>query len=423
MGTVYSLASNTLIWLGRLSSAEVVALEEIREAEDGIRPLRKRHGFFWHRHHPHLGWYKPWLELVSPTALHGLEKLIANPYWSRKWIIQEILLGCPNVSIVGGRTQVRLGDLGECLATLISQLEHKRYRDQFGEVLGASRNLARSMRGGQSSDGTWSFDKSTLSTFFEWASYYREQNWHAWYEQTYHSNVCCRSPSALERVLEKFVTPQMTHKPNSLVSLIREYSESSCSEPWDNVYALLGLAEPLSPPITVDYALDRADIYWRLLDTNDVSLYEESPDSGPTQVSSLYAGPRRLQKAMILNNGDVGRSLSRLWESSEMTGKWEFQFIEAMRHVFSKLRVSDVASTASNASTLTIIEHDNSEARKLPPSPPARAVMGELFRHIMPLHLSVVNGVEAVSHDFGLYDYTIFKVMQGTSLDPLHRHP
>ncbi|KAH9208101.1 hypothetical protein DL95DRAFT_468057 [Leptodontidium sp. 2 PMI_412] len=106
-----------------------------------------------------------------------------------------------------------------------------------------------------------------------------------------------------------------------------------------------------------------------------------------------------------------------------MIGKWEFQFVEAMRHVFSELRVSGVGSTASNASTLTAFKLDYSEARKLPPSSSARATMGELFRHIWPLHLSVVNGGEPVSHDLGLYDYTIFKVMQGTSLDSLHHLP
>lgn len=256
MGTVYSLASNVLIWLGRLSHEEYMALEEIRDTEDGMKPLRKRYGSLWQKHHPHLGWYKPWLELISPTALLGLMKLIANPYWSRKWIIQEILLGCPNASIVSNGTQVRLGDLGECLATLISQLEHKRHRDQMGEVWDTRSKLARSMRGGESSDGIWSFDESTMNTFSEWASYYRTRNWDAWREEIYHSTICCRPPSALEIVLEKFVTTQMTYKPDALINLVEEYSDSFCSEPWDNIYALLGLATSLSPPISVNYALD-----------------------------------------------------------------------------------------------------------------------------------------------------------------------
>lgn len=160
-----------------------------------------------------------------------------------------------------------------------------------------------------------------------------------------------------------------------------------------------------------------------MLDRDDTCLYEESANSRPTQVSSIHGGPQRLQIALRLNSEDVERSLSRIWQSSKMIGKWEFQFVEAMRHVFSELRVSGVGSTASNASTLTAFKLDYSEARKLPPSSSARATMGELFRHIWPLHLSVVNGGEPVSHDLGLYDYTIFKVMQGTSLDSLHHLP
>ena len=80
MGTIYSLASNVLIWLGKLSDAEIVALEEIRNAEDSMKPLRKRYRSSWKDCHPHLGWNKPWEELISPIALQGLKSLIANPY-------------------------------------------------------------------------------------------------------------------------------------------------------------------------------------------------------------------------------------------------------------------------------------------------------------------------------------------------------
>ena len=160
-----------------------------------------------------------------------------------------------------------------------------------------------------------------------------------------------------------------------------------------------------------------------MLDIENASLYKKSPGTGPVQAQSLYKFPRHLQKAMRLDNEDLGRSLSRLWGSRKIIEKWEFQFIEAMRHVFSELRISAPRSTVSHVSTLSTFELDYSEARTLPPSPAARAVMGDLFHHIWPLHSSVVNGEDPVTHDLGLYDYTVLRVMQGTSLHPLHRGP
>ena len=136
-------------------------------------------------------------------------------------------------------THVRLGDLGECLATLVTQLEHGRLSYEMNEIRDARSKLARRMRGGQTSNSMYSFDESAMNSFSETASYYRQRHWDDWYEEIYHSNKCCRSPSALELILEKFMTPQMTHKSDSLVSLVRKYCESSCSEPWDNVYAFL----------------------------------------------------------------------------------------------------------------------------------------------------------------------------------------
>ncbi|KAF4951963.1 hypothetical protein FGADI_7079 [Fusarium gaditjirri] len=424
MGTVYSLASNVLIWLGRLSPTEIVALDEIRDAEDCIRPLREKYGSSWRLHHPE--YYRPnGPRLLSSTARAGLKQLIANPYWSRKWIIQEILLGYPNVSIIRSiGTQVRLLDLGGCMATLVADLEHKKHVDQMYEVRNTRADMKRSLRGGQSSDDVRNFNDPNLSVFSKWANRSRERNWDHWHSETYHSHVCCRSPSTLETVLEKFATPQMTREPDYLMNLVLKYSELSCSEPWDNVYAFLGLAKPESPPVTVDYASDRADLYWRfLLQSHNANIYEQSPGARPVQVYSLYNLPRHLQKAMRLSNKDVARSLSRHWKSGKMREEWEFQFIEAMRHVFSGLRVSDASPKASSESNLPVFELDYSEARTLPSGQSATAVLRKLFRHILPLHPSIVNGREPVSHDLGLYDYTIFKVVRGRPLDPLHHLP
>lgn len=412
MGMVYSLASNVLIWLGKRSREELRALEEISDAEYAIR------------YQNNLLYRKSYVDLVSPKALNGLKTLISDPYWSRKWIIQEILLGGPNVSIVTSGSQYRLADLGgECLSALIDYVERNRHQDQNYEMWNARRELAKSLRGGLDSDSTCDFDKAMMGSFSDWASYHRQHNWERWQEETYHTEVCCRRPSALESILQRFHTPQMTYKPAGLMGLVCQYAESECSEPWDNVYALAGLADSSSTPIIVDYDLDRADIYWRfLLGEDDTRLYGLRPGLGPTQVISLYHGPRRLQKALRLSNNDVARGLNRVSNSPGVVSKWQFQFIEALRHVFSELRVS-VSSSSPAASALPRFELDYAGARKLPPTQPARALMADLFCHVWERHLSIVSGTEPVLFDVGLYDYTILRVVQGVLRDPFWHVP
>ncbi|KAH8743163.1 heterokaryon incompatibility protein-domain-containing protein, partial [Hyaloscypha finlandica] len=72
MGTIYSLASRVLVWLGCLSFEEVHALNEIYDFVEKV-PLIVDD------------------DVLCKTTIRGLVKLLQNEYWTRKWILQELL--------------------------------------------------------------------------------------------------------------------------------------------------------------------------------------------------------------------------------------------------------------------------------------------------------------------------------------------
>ncbi|KAK0724642.1 heterokaryon incompatibility, partial [Lasiosphaeris hirsuta] len=93
MGAVYSLASSVLVWLGNLDTAETTALEEMRDLGQAVDYSKKTAELWEKRWFPSdFNGYNPWIDRLSPAGRRGFDQLIANPYWTRKWIVQEILL-------------------------------------------------------------------------------------------------------------------------------------------------------------------------------------------------------------------------------------------------------------------------------------------------------------------------------------------
>jgi hypothetical protein len=88
MGEIYSRACNVLVWLGPLTPDENRALLEMDLYLDTINRYDK------------LGWRHDLWSRFSDRARVGVRSLLRNPYWSRKWIVQELTLAGPNTSLV-----------------------------------------------------------------------------------------------------------------------------------------------------------------------------------------------------------------------------------------------------------------------------------------------------------------------------------
>ena len=88
MGEIYSRACNVLVLLGPLTSDETRALIEMEIYMDDIKQYTK------------LGWRHDLWKHYSQQACKGVRSLLRHPYWSRKWIVQELRLAGPNTSLV-----------------------------------------------------------------------------------------------------------------------------------------------------------------------------------------------------------------------------------------------------------------------------------------------------------------------------------
>ncbi|KAJ4322265.1 hypothetical protein N0V94_002495 [Neodidymelliopsis sp. IMI 364377] len=80
------------------------------------------------------GWFHLERQKLSEQGKQGLELLVQNPYWKRKWIIQEILLSGVNASLVVGVMQVQLANIVSFLYDEINVAERAQRMNKNEEV-------------------------------------------------------------------------------------------------------------------------------------------------------------------------------------------------------------------------------------------------------------------------------------------------
>lgn len=137
-----------------------------------------------------LGWRHDLWKHYSQQACKGVRSLLRNPYWSRKWIVQELQLAGPNTSLVTNNGYTLLSRVAEF--------------------------------------------------FFEGQSIMppEDQGW-------YKTNL-----KNYQEILTR--SPKMTSGTLDLEMALDMYGSDICSDPRDNIYALLGISK--SSEIPVDYA-------------------------------------------------------------------------------------------------------------------------------------------------------------------------
>lgn len=417
MGEIYSRATHVLIWLDNLSSTEQNAIAHLgRIGDDYSYDLPYHHlgepvvqvkwkpltlgnlTSFWYL------WPRRKRELPENTKL-GIELLARHPYWTRKWIVQEILLAGPNASVVLPHSQVKLANIATLLLIELDQLEKRRRNELTNEIWNARDTLLKEMQPKDALSSTTEFARS--------ANVQREIAWDQWQNDAYHQFYCCRDPTGLEILMKTLSENSMTYQPQDISQLLDMYSEFECQEPADHIFALLSLVTS-DLGITVDYGLDRGELYWSLLSVQTNKEDARTLKSERSMVHTLKYYDKIFKRALRLSHADVTDALGKLWPKKHVHKIWELQFIEAIRNCISVLRLEDTSQLncseidTSNLRTLTL---DYEKARLFPPETTAKRNLASLFLQVNDSHVSVTSPCLPIRHDLGIFDYNIFRVV------------
>ena len=266
MGEIYSLASSVLIWLGNLDGDETFALKEI---EDAIRMAGKEHiynglpdpqdgeeGFHLKIRQNNIrrlaaayedrGTYQHYTACLSQRAQRGLVRLLQNPYWSRKWIIQEAFLGGSNTSIIasvydGFKLQgpVRITTIAPVVEVFLTQvrMDHMKAftnaRDRWCKAGGGFTEFR--------------YPPPNLS----------KEETEMWGLRRLLGCRTDRPSSQFKTGISEFWKTLSkaggTYQSQSLMYLVDAYRDNLCADRSDHVYALLGLSTLPTGRINVNY--------------------------------------------------------------------------------------------------------------------------------------------------------------------------
>jgi hypothetical protein len=121
-------------------------------------------------------------------------------------------------------------------------------------------------------------------------------------------------------------SPKMTSRPLDLDMALNMYGSHICSDPRDNIYALLGISK--SSDFPVDYAKPPVNLFWEVL-----ALICRDKDS-----AQLLRGTGGwLQQKMGLSYDEVWKRWAELVKDNQFPDLWGHQFVEAMRMIIGEL--------------------------------------------------------------------------------------
>jgi hypothetical protein len=276
MGEIYSRASQVLVWLGVLGEMES---ESLVRAAKSCRYLNKRYGsvpagdLFSEMHPADLSTYTISRSDFKSGCRRGLVRVLGNPYWKRKWIIQEVFLSGPNACIVTcdwAQPTIPITELAREIYMFVSVIRvSSRSHDELMQYLidcstndlslttpeakdaHAMLSLARSL-GYMDDKGRFDIDNS-LASFWE-----------------------------------SVADAKMTYKSRSLMALVDKYRDHLCANPRDHIYALLGLSTLTPERLIVDYSCKIEQLYedvWAVvkddMDGHDQNCLKRALQFGP----------------------------------------------------------------------------------------------------------------------------------------------
>lgn len=216
MGLIYGTAAEVVVWLGDQLQVDVVA--PLLMDSDSIVWFDRGHCI------------DPMQ--VNPRARTGLEDICRHPYWSRVWIVQEVILQ-HNVWLLIGRMRISWRAFGLALAA-------RRMYD-------------------------WVQGSLALSLFDAWVDHHR-------FELRIETTDSLNPDSSSFQTIIRLGTepPKVWLEVKSAPlrrfwDLFKRHSASQCTDLRDRVYSLLALVGPIARTGTllVDYTETAAGLFWR----------------------------------------------------------------------------------------------------------------------------------------------------------------
>jgi hypothetical protein len=281
MSEIYSRAAKVPIWLGCLSEEESSSLFTIKQKCDYLIKTRGLAGErLWGEPSAHI--LLRFDELDEKTQ-QGLTNFVTNPYWMRKWIIQEVFLsGCLAVVITcdSGQPTIGLADIAPGISFILTWIRMHRhwYKERLSQL--ENKNQTSPLQkfkvlgdclGWVGEKGRFEGLQNSLCKF-----------WHQhWYEERLSQLEDKNQTSPLQKfkVLgdrlgwvgeegrfvglqnslckfwETVSATRMTFKPWTLINLIEGFKEHECKDPRDHVYGLLGLSTAKRGRLIIDYCI------------------------------------------------------------------------------------------------------------------------------------------------------------------------
>ena len=274
MGEIYSLASSVLIWLGKLDGDETFALKEV---EDAIRMAGKEHSYngvtdpqrgespFDLKIRQHnirqlakayedKGTYQHYTSCLSQRAQRGLIRLLQNPYWSRKWIIQEAFLGGPNTSIVASVYDGFKLQGPVCVTTIAPVVNVVLTQVRMDHMKAFTKAQDRWCKAGGGFT-KFRYPPPDLS----------EEETEMWGLRRLLGCRTDRASSQFKTGVSEFwktlSKAGVTYQSQSLMYLVDAYRDNLCADRSDHVYALLGLSTIPTGRIKVNYRAGMDEVF------------------------------------------------------------------------------------------------------------------------------------------------------------------
>ena len=259
MSEIYSRAAKVLIWLGCLSEEESSSLFTIKEKCDYLIKTRTLAGErLWGEGPAHILLN---FDKLDGNTQQGLINFVINPYWMRKWIIQEVFLsGCLAVVITcnSGQPTIGLIDVSPGISFILtwirmnvhwykqrlSQLENKNKTSSLQQFKVLMNRHWHEQRLPQLEN------KKQTSPLQQFKVLGDRLNWSE-------KEGRFKGPqNSLCTFWETVSATRMTFKPWTLINLIERFQGHECKDRRDHVYGLLGLSTLKRGRLIVDYSIN-----------------------------------------------------------------------------------------------------------------------------------------------------------------------
>lgn len=219
MGTIYRNATTVFVWLGEVKTT---AFEFWVQSEELSRFLAEQSMLL--RQNDRSTVTIHWPDKAKQLVKH----VLSRPYWTRLWIVQEILLAQDILVYCGEQgSSNRVKFNWDQMASLQSTSTHQNNERLFNEERFVSGNETLSREG----DSTWGPAGRIFRAKTRWDS-----------PKRLGSDTVAREPQSRESsVLDEF-----ERKPNHgfpIHQALRQFRSQQCTEPRDKLYGLLGLIE------------------------------------------------------------------------------------------------------------------------------------------------------------------------------------